>query len=286
MAVNTKTVIQNIFIGLIVAAALFSSFIVLSYSVFKIVIVAAVLITAVMWLVLFGKPKRILKYIVLTVMIFAITFASVEVYLFQNSGYPPTYSPMKPNDTLSMQTMLNASLTEIIRGIEQSTSFRLLKLEHGNIIFESIGLNPIGIGGIDVNYFIEDTHSYVRFTSSGDRQYHISISHLIGQPFSEKYSSMQTVEQTLTQIDALSLQGFYNKALQIAQNRTSDLPTIDSLSISISYEGYRDYQGITLQMLGHHETVLPDGSINGKGVLIADFQPDGTLLYMSQPAPQ
>jgi hypothetical protein len=286
MAVNTKTVIQNIFIGLIVAAALFSSFIVLSYSVFKIVIVAAVLITAVMWLVLFGKPKRILKYIVLTVMIFAITFASVEVYLFQNSGYPPTYSSMKPNDTLSMQTMLNASLTEIIRGIEQSTSFRLLKLEHGNIIFESIGLNPIGIGGIDFNYFIEDTHSYVRFTSSGGRQYHISISQLIGQPFSEKYSSMQTVEQTLTQIDALSLQGFYDKALQIAQNRTSDLPTIDSLSISISYEGYRDYQGITLQMLGHHETVLPNGSINGKGVLIADFQPDGTLLYMSQPTPQ
>lgn len=285
MAANTKTVIQNIFIGLIVAAALFSSLIVLSYSVFKIVIVAAVLITAVMWFVLFGKPKRILKYIVLTVMIFAISFASVETYLFQNSGYPPTNSPTQPNDTLSMQTMLNASLAEIVRGIEQSAAFSLLKLEHGNLFFESVGLNPIGITrGIDVKYFIEDIHSYVRFTSWGGRQYHVSISRLIGQPFSEKYSSTQTVEEALMQIDALSLQGFYDKALQIAQNRTSDLPTIDSLSISISYEGYRGYQGITLQMRGTHETVLPDGSINGRGVLIADFQPDGTLIYMSRPA--
>lgn len=287
MAVNTKTLIQNIFIGLIVAAALFSSLIVLSYSMFKIVIVAAVLITAAMWLVLFGKPKRILKYIVLTVMIFAISFASVEAYLFQNSGLPPTYLPTQPNETLSTQTMLNASLTEIIGDIEQSATFSLLKLEHRNMIFESVGLNPFGItGGIDVKYFIEDTHSYVQFTSWGGRQYHVSISHLVGQPFSEKYSSMQTVEQTLMQIDALSLQGFYDKALQIAQNRTSNLPTIDSLSISISYESYRDYQGLTLQLLGNHETVLPGGNINGESVLIADFQPDGTLLYMSQPTQQ
>lgn len=284
MAVNAKTIIQNVIIGLIVAVALFSSIIILSYSAIKIIVISSILITSIIWLASRGRVKKVLKFLVLAIMIFAISFASVETYLFQNAGYPPTYSPSQPNVTLTMQTMLNASLSEIIQGIEQSPTFNLLKIEHGNLILESIGLNPIGItAGISVTYFIENTHSIARFASWNGRQYKVSISQLIGQPFSEKYRSAQTVEDTLKQIDTLGLNWLYNEALEIAQNRTAGLPTIDSLSISLTYEGYRDYQGITLQLIGSHQTVMPDDSIRGNSVLIASFQPDGTLIYMSQP---
>jgi hypothetical protein len=281
MAVNAKTIIQNILIGIIVAVALFSSILILSYSVIKIIVIPAILITGLIWLVSRGKIKRVLKFLVLFTMIFAISFASIEAYLFQNAGYPPV--PSQPDVTVSMQTMLNASLTEIVRGIEQGPTFSLLRLEHANLIFESIGLNPIGIaGGISVNYFIEDTHSIARFASWDGRQYKVTISRLIGQPFSEKYQSMQTAEETLMQIDSLGLQWFYDQALDLAQNRTVDLPTVDSLSISLTYESYRDYHGITVQLIGSHQTVMPDNTIRGSGILIASFQPDGTLLYMSQ----
>lgn len=285
MAANTKTIIQNVIIGLIVALALFSSIIILSNSIVKISVIAIILITGIIWLATHGKIKKALKISLIIVMLFAISFASAEAYLFQNAGYPPTYSPSQP--TLSMQTMLNASVTEIVQGIEQSPTFHLLKLEHKEITLESIGLNPIGVtGGIYVTYFIEDTHSIARFTSSGGHQYRLSISQLIGQPFSQKYPSTQTAQDTLMQIDTLGLNWFYNEALQIAQNRTSNLPTIDSLSISLTYESNSGYQGITIQLIGSHQTVLPNGSINGEGVLIADFQPDGTLIYMSRPTQQ
>lgn len=33
-------------------------------------------------------------------------------------------------------------------------------------------------------------------------------------------------------------------------------------------------------MLEHHEIIQPDGHINGEGILIAAFQPDGTLIYV------
>ncbi len=282
MAVNAKTIIQNILIGLIVAIALFSSLIILSYSTIKIILISTILITALIWFVSHGRIKRALKFLVLSIMIFAISFAGTEAYLFQNAGYPPV--PSQSDVTVSMQTMLNVSLTEIVRGIEQSPTFSLLRLEHGTLIFESIGINPIGIaGGISVSYFIEDTHSIARFSCWDGGQYRVSISHLIGQPFSEEYGSTQTSGETLIQIDALGLQWFYDQAIGLAQNRTADLPTVDSLSISLNYEKYGDYQGITVQLIGSHQTVLPDGNIHGNGVLIASYQPDGTLLYMSQP---
>jgi hypothetical protein len=59
-----------------------------------------------------------------------------RVYLFQNAVYPSTYSPSELNVTLTMQTVLNASLSEIIEGIEQSATFSLLKIEHGTMALE------------------------------------------------------------------------------------------------------------------------------------------------------
>jgi hypothetical protein len=97
-----------------------------------------------LWLISRGRLKTTLKYFILFVLIFGIAFGSFESYVFWNAGYPPTYSPSKPKVTVSMQTMVNASLTEIVHGIEQSSAFSLLKLEHQELTFQSIGLNPVG----------------------------------------------------------------------------------------------------------------------------------------------
>jgi hypothetical protein len=83
-----------------------------------------------------------------------------------------------------------------------------------------------------------------------------------------------TAKEAFAQIDALGLQWFYNRALEIAQNRTGGVPKIDALSFTMTYESNGNYEGITLLLIG---------SLNGGSTLIADFEPNGTLIYMSQP---
>ena len=102
---------------------------------------------------------------------------------------------------------------------------------------------------------------------------------------SQQYPSNQTADMALKRIDALGLNWFYNQALEIAQNRTANLPTIDSVDITITFGGAGSYQGLTLQLIGYHQTILPNGGISGDGVLISEFEPNGTLLYMSKPSP-
>lgn len=283
-ASRMRVVFQNLALGFLLIAGLLCSILLLNSSWIKFIVITLISVGGLLWRFSHGSLRKAFKFFWVCVLIFAISFTAVEIYMFSNAGYPPTYTPSQP--TLSMQALLNASVTEIVQGIEQSPTFRFLNLEHKEIALETIELNPVVTGGICVTYFLEDTHSIVQFTSRCGQQYRVTISRLIGQPFSEKYSGTKPTEEMLQQIDALSLKEFYNKALQIAHNRTCDLQAIDSLSITINFEHYMDYQGITLQMRGHHEIILPDGHIDGEGVLIADFQPDGTLLYMSQPTQQ
>jgi len=94
----------------------------------------------------------------------------------------------------------------------------------------------------------------------------------------------EPVGTALSKIDEIGLYGFYNQALQLAQNRTSSLPSVDSVSIAIAYaQSTNSYGGLTVQLIGSHETPDPQGGIHGHGVVISEFLPDGTLTYMSQP---
>ena len=286
MAVDKKAVLQSIIIGLLVAVGLFFSVLLLSNSWIKFFTIGAFLVCGISWLLSRGSLKKALKYLVVAIMIFAISFTSYESYMFWNAGYPPTYTPSEPKTSLSLQRMLNASLTQILQNIEQSTTFSLLKLEHGDkIMFESMNLMPSnGPGGyISVDFLTENSNVYFHFYSANGHQYILQKTSYVGRLASQLYPSNQTADETFRQIDALGIGWFYNRALEIAQNRTTNLPSVDSLTLTITYEEHGNYQGITLQLSGFHQTVLEDGNLYGKGIIIADFQPDGTLLYMTQP---
>jgi hypothetical protein len=77
-------------------------------------------------------------------------------------------------------------------------------------------------------------------------------------------------------IDERGLPWFYNQALELAQNKTGTTPKVDALSLTVNFEDriYISYVGITLTLVG---------SFKGQSTLIADFEPTGTLIYMSQP---
>ena len=136
---------------------------------------------------------------------------------------------------------------------------------------------------VQVDFYGQHSNTYFYLVSSSGYPYHVSVGTYIKNQFHPQWLA---AKNAFTQIDALGLQCFYNRALEIAQNRTSNLPTIDSLSITLTYGSNTDYEGLFVQLIGSHQTVIPNGSINGKGVLIAVFKPDGTLLYMSQPTQQ
>lgn len=286
MAVDKKAVLQSIISGLLVAVGLFFAVLLLSNSWIKLLVIGTFLVGEVSWLLSRGSLKRALKYFIVAIMIFAISFTSFESYMFWNAGYPPTYTPSEPKTSLSLQGMLNASLTQILQNIEQSPAFNLLKLEYGdNITFESMKLEPSnGPGGyISVDFLTENSNAYFHFFSSNGHQYIAQKTSYQGSLASQRYPSNQTAQETFKQIDSLGISWFYNRALEIAQNRTTNLPSVDSLTLTITYEEHGSYQGITLQLTGFHQTVLEDGSIHGEGIIIADFQPDGTLIYMTQP---
>ena len=212
-------------------------------------------------------------------MLSTVALAVAEGYLFRNTIYPPVYLRSERGANLSNEAVLNASLVEIVQGIEQSSAFALLKLEHsGEFTLESINLNMYG--NVRVLYSAEDK-SRIQFISSGDAPYSISVSPSSSKPFSQRYPSNQPTSHVLEQFDSLGIRWFYNTALEIANNRTENLPSIDDLTLELTFGEHRDYQGLSLLISGLHSS---DERHYGS-VLITSFQPDGTLIYMSQPSP-
>jgi hypothetical protein len=286
---KTRVIFQNLIVAFLVFVGMFCSVLLLSDSWIKIALIGLALVTGVLWLVSRGKLRSALKLAFVAVMIFSISFTAVESYLFWNGGYPATYSSTESQVTLSMQKMLNSSVEQIVQSAEKSQTFSLLKLEHGgNITFESLNLFPAshGVGGyIGIDFASNTNNAYFHFYSSDGHQYIVEPSTYGGQLMSQLYPSNQTPDMALKWIDGLGLNWFYNHALEIARNRTANLPTVDSVDITITFGGVGSYQGLTLQLIGYHQTILSNGGINGDGVLISEFQPNGTLLYMSKPSP-
>jgi hypothetical protein len=278
MSIDVKAIIQNIIIALLTAAGLFCSILLLSYSWVKIFAIAAILVPGIIWLVTHGSVRKMFKYMIIGTLIFAISFTAFESYMLSNTGYPPTYSPQQPGVTLTDSSLLNASLTQIVDGIEKSPAYALLTVEHGTTIPRTIQLNTQLTGGsIEVDYYAKNSNAFFYFLSSGGYPYHVQVSSYIGRfPF-QNYPNAVPPKVAFSQIDALSLQWFYNQALQLAQNRTGTAPKINALWLTINFEdrSYIGYEGITLQLIG---------SFNGQSTVICDFEPDGTLIYMSQPS--
>jgi hypothetical protein len=269
-------------LGLVVAVF------VLSMSWIKIVVLGLAVGLGAAFLLLRGKHslRRVVGFGVVGVMVVALCFPGFEGYLFWNSGYPLTNSQSTPGITLSMTNLANFSVTKLINGVMVSPTFSLLELEHGNLMFDSMSLIPSGERGgyIEVNFFAPTDHTYFHFYSSNGHPFIMQQMTYSGQRLAQLALPFEPVETTLNRIDELNLNSFYNQALRIAQNRTSNLLSVDSVSIAIAYaQSTNIYGGLTVQLIGSHETPDPQRGTQGHGVLISEFQPDGKLIYMSQP---
>jgi len=276
VSVDAKAIIQNIIIALLTAAGLFCSLLLLTYSWVKIAAMIAILLPGTVWLVTHGRVRKVSKYVVIGALIFAIGFASFESYMFSNAGYP---SPAAVQSTGTAGTagymgILSISLNRLIQGIEKSPTYALLSAEHGKTNPESIKLDSPE--WIEVDFYGEGSNTYLPFIAPypGD-QYHVQVETYSGQLFSSFYVQSSS-QQAFSQIDGKGLSWFYDRALELAQNRTGTTPKIDSLSVTMTVEDeiYLSYEGVTVQI---------KGSYQGQGTLICDFEPDGTLIYMSLP---
>jgi hypothetical protein len=203
-------------------------------------------------------------------MVCIIVFTAVETYMFWNAGYPPTYSRADPKTTLTMQSMLNASVLEIVQDIEQNPTFSLLKLEHnGEFKFHSMTFTPTDVGGyLEVNFFCEEDSTYAHFFSGNGNQYRLTVWHSdLTYPYNQ---SSNVAQEFLRQIDQVGLGGFYDQTIELANNKTANLSLIDTLNLNIVY---RSGEWV-VQVIGHHN----DGSIFGEDVIVSSFQPNGELI--------
>jgi len=276
MSTLARAIIQSIIFAALTATGLFCAAILMSYSWVKILAVIAILAPGTVWLVAHGVIRKIFKYIVIAMLIFAITFASFESYVFWNAGNPSTNGAPSSGITIGYPNVLNTSLTKLVQGIESSTTFALLTAEHGKTEPETIWVNTGTPGGsITVDFYGQGSNVYYDFSASAGDQYHVSVSSYSGQPFPQSYI-LSSSSQAFKQIDTRGLQWFYNQALELAQNKTGTTPQVDALSMTITFEDqiYVSYIGITITIVG---------TFNGQSTLIADFEPSGTLIYMSQP---
>ena len=180
------------------------------------------------------RLRRTIRNIWTIAMICVIVFTAVETYMFWNAGYPPTYSVADPKTTLTQQSMLDASVLDIVQDIEQSPTFSLLKMEHGEFEFHSMTFTPSDVGGyLEVNFFCEKDSTYAHFFSGNGNQYRLSawysdINFFNGQ-------SIDLAQQSLRQIDKVGLGGFYDQAIELANNKTETLSLIDTLDINVVY---------------------------------------------------
>jgi hypothetical protein len=282
MAVDKETFVQNIVVGLLVAAGLFFSILLLSNSWIKLLLVGSILVSGLVWLVSRGNLKRTLKYLVLSLMLFGICFTSFERYVFWNAGYPSTYVASEPTVTISYPSILNVSLTDIVQSAKKTTAYSLFSLEHtGEITFEFIGLHTDLSGGrVEVGFYNEATSTELGFISSNGYPFHADAIPYVGQPPSRIYSQQRSPEESLKQIDDLGIQWFFDYASEIYQNRTgNNPPNIATLEISTQWQDHEEYRGLTLQMIAMEW--IGDMIHN---VFNVAFQPDGPMLYLNTPS--
>jgi len=274
---NNNSIAKSIFAGILMAVGLFSVVVLLGNSWIKIVVISLIIVSSVVWSLSHGVLRRGFKRLILAVMIFAICFTTFEGYLLWNAGYPPTFMPSQQGVTISYTNILNASLTQIVQSVENTPTFSLITLEHpGKVTFESMKLDTtFGGGHIEVVLYQKSSNLGFKFVCSDGHSYHTSVSSWSGYPLSLAFPQEQTPEETLKQIDTLGLRWFYDSAIEVYQNKTGVYPDINALHVSIQWENYGTYQGMTLLLIGY------ESNYSGHGVFFADFQPDGTLLYIN-----
>ncbi len=285
-----KITIPNVFLASLLLAGFVCFWSYLSSSWIKFLLLGATLAIGVPIVLAHGKLKSALKVGLTLMMIFTLSFTAFETYIFQNAGYPAYYSQADPQVSLSQQQMFNASLSQIVQSAQASSTFNFLKFEHGDnfivVTVEPWPYNgPSSYGGyVGVEFYFPQDNFYAHLYSHSGHQYIVEPGKNDYTTTPQNYLSNNETNRAIEQIDSLGLGWFYDQALQMAQNRTPNMPTVDSVDMTLRFENKSEiYQGFTLVIVGYHN--LPKSSNNNspsdEGILLSYFAPNGTFIDMA-----
>ncbi|MDR2699834.1 MAG: hypothetical protein LBC12_03355 [Nitrososphaerota archaeon] len=227
---------KNAFIIILILAGLSSIFITRNnFSWIKLLTISLLGVGGVIWLLSTCllrrtvKFWRTVKYVMIAVSIFAISFSAFEGYVFRNAGYPPTFDTPQSDVTISYTNKIDVSLTELVQSAKSTLAFKLLRLEHpGEVCIMSIWLleNQVSVS------FSLGSSATCYFEALIGNPYHVSVLSGNGASFHQEYPLQQRNED-FQQIDILGLQWYYDRAIEAYQNETGTTPEINRLSISI-----------------------------------------------------
>ena len=270
--VKIKTLTKNIVMGTLLATTIFSLLFVLSHFILKLLFLMIVLGVGIAVLLPFIRFKKFLNSFLIGIMLVSISFCVVEFSMFKNTG---VYSPFVSSPSI----LLTLSLEQTVKTIENSATFAFLQLEYsGGLSLNSIEFNGPILGYVSIRYYAKNTNTEIIFSANEGKQYTVRIRQF-DPSLIDKGNSINHALTALRQIDFLGLEWFYNRSLTIIQNENGLIPTIDALSVSMVNEN-SNYQDFALTLIGYKQSVKNSG-LHLDSVLIASFQPNGNLIYVS-----
>ena len=227
---------------------------------------------------------RFFRYGTTFILVFCFLFASLGIFFFYTSGYPPTLVPQT-----SYPQILDASLTSYLRSVEYSPGFLLFQAEHlGTVFFAGVSISttysntPQHLGGITWNFYAKDINVKVTAGEITGSDYKINTLHPFGNGGNQiptNFPSPESVSASLEQIDALGLRWFHNQAVDRYKNETGSNPAISNLNVNVAFN--ENYNGITLRLGASHQSTDQRGTLIYQSIFRAEFQPNGTLLDFS-----
>jgi hypothetical protein len=216
---------------------------------------------------------KLLKYSYIGIAVFVLVFASLGLYLVSFAG------PIVPQ--VNNSNILDASVTQYLQTLEQSTSFRFLQAEHfGTLTFEELSIvsgYSNAPGGLQWTFNVGDVNKKMDIGQSGGEPYFYDLLPQ-NSPLPQNYPSNQQIVNSFKQIDSLGLHWFYDQAVGEYQNATGSKATIAVLTFDIGFDNVDNYRGITLSMMTQKEGLDNFGNHVYPGIFEVEFQPDGTIL--------
>ena len=256
-----------------------------AFSTLQIVLTVSALALGALWFVsnrrVYLGLTKFLRYCLIFLLAFIVVFSGIQLYVFETSGYPPTFAPQFTHTNL-----LNTSLTQYLQNIEQSESFRLLEANHfGTVTFERLELHSYTSAEVRWTFHTRDTNSRITMGNIGGRPYYTNIDDLLSSVFPRqalptKDFPLQTIKETFGQIDNIGLNWFQNYAADYYENHTGIKPEIAALNVNVGFSNTNGYEGLTVLVSARSLDHDSRGTPIYPGIFEAEFQSNGKLLSL------
>jgi hypothetical protein len=262
--------LKSVLLAAIVVSGFAGLIFVVSDSWIRTVLLAAGIFGCLITLAAKGKLRSVVKYTVVSLMIFCLCFTAYEGIAFSWVNGPV----LSQSTQLTMDRMGNLSLSAMLNNIENGQIGSLLKLEHHELgTLRLIDIRLAEQGHVTIYYSTVNANQSVDLYSSNGNNFALQVH--------DDYSdypnlTQQDVRSAIDQIDALGLQWFYNQALGAAQNKTAVLHRVDTVVFQFNYNS--NLGGLSLDVAALYST---PGSNYYPTVFSAAFSPSGTLINSS-----